>query len=221
MKSSWQTIINNYPNGINAILEIVNKKRESLKDHLNIYPSEQNIFKCFNFCEISDIKVVIIGQDPYHGPDQATGLCFAVNNQTKIPPSLRNICNELRSDLNIELSDTTLEKWATQGVLLMNASFSVIQGSAGSQMSLWTKFTDYIISELNKQDNIVFVAWGAFAYNKFKLIDTNRHHLIVSSHPSPLSCFKLFKEFPAFKDSKPFSKINNKLLEWNKSIIEW
>ena len=217
MKPSWQSVIDKYPGDIYSILEKVNRKRLLQC----CYPSQENIFKCFDFSEISEVKVIIIGQDPYHGLDQATGLCFAVNNGTKIPPSLRNISNELKSDLDIELSDTTLEKWASQGVLLMNASFSVIQGSPGSQMSLWNNFTDYIISELNKRDNIVFVAWGAFAYNKFKLIDKDRHHLIVSSHPSPLSCFKPFKEFPAFKDSKPFSKINNKLQEWNKSAINW
>ena len=155
MKPSWQSVIDNYPGDIYSILEKVNRKRVSL----NIYPSQENIFKCFDFCEINEVKVVIIGQDPYHGVDQATGLCFAVN-KTKVPPSLRNISNELKSDLDINLSDTTLEKWAAQGILLMNASFTVVEGSAGSQMSLWSKFTDYIISELNKRDNIVFVAWG-------------------------------------------------------------
>jgi uracil-DNA glycosylase len=221
MKSSWQNIINNYPGDINSILETVNKKRESLKDNLDIYPSNENIFKCFNFCEFNEIKVVIIGQDPYHGPNQATGLCFAINHKTKIPPSLRNIINELKNNLDIELTDLTLEKWAKQGILLMNAAFTVIQGLPSSQIALWSKFTDYIISQLNTREKIIFVAWRAFAYNKFKNINTERNYIICSSHPSPLSCFKPFKEFPAFKDSKSFSKINTKLLEWNKSPINW
>jgi len=221
MKLSWQTLIDKYPENINSILETVNKKQESLKDNLDIYPSNENIFKCFNYCEFNEIKVVIIGQDPYHTPKMATGLCFAVNNGAKIPPSFRNIINELKNDLDIDLDDFTLEKWAKQGILLMNAAFTVIQGSPGSQMSIWSKFTDYIISELNTREKIIFVAWGAFAYNKFKAINTERNYIICSSHPSPLSCFKPFKQFPAFKESKPFSKINTKLLEWDKTPINW
>jgi uracil-DNA glycosylase len=221
MKSSWQTLIDKYPENINSILETVNKKRNTLKGNLDIYPSNEKIFNCFNFCEFDEIKVVIIGQDPYHGPKMATGLCFAVDNGNKIPPSLRNIAYELKNNLDIDLTDLTLEKWARQGVLLMNAAFTVIQGSPGSQMSIWSKFTDYIISELSKREKIIFVAWGAFAFNKFKDINTDSNYLICSSHPSPLSYLKQFKQFPMFKDSKPFSKINNKLLEWDKSPINW
>ena len=114
-----------------------------------------------------------------------------------------------------------MEKWANQGVLLMNASLTVIQGKPGSQMNLWRDFTDFVISELNKLNNIIFVAWGAFAYNKFSLIDTDKHTLLVSSHPSPLSNSKPFKQFPPFKGSKPFSKINQKLMEYGKTTIAW
>tara|TARA_A100001011_G_C14268525_1_gene825864 strand:- start:1056 stop:1706 length:651 start_codon:yes stop_codon:yes gene_type:complete len=206
---------------LNMIIEKVEIKREELKDECEIYPKRENIFKCFNYFEMENIKVVIIGQDPYHGPNQATGLCFAIESNNKIPPSLKNISNELYNDLNIKLEDFTLENWAKQGVLLMNSAFSVIQGKPSSQIKIWNNFTNYIINELNKLDNIIFVAWGAFAYEKFKNIDTLKHHLIVSSHPSPLSCFKQFKEFPAFKGSKPFGQINNKLIEYNKSIINW
>lgn len=221
MKPSWQIIINNFNGDINKIIDNIDKKRHTLKDNLDIYPSNENIFKCFNFCDFNEIKVVIIGQDPYHGPKMATGLCFAVNDGTKIPPSLRNITDELKNDLDIDLDDITLEKWAKQGILLMNAAFTVIQGSPGSQMSIWSKFTDYIISELSKREKIIFVAWGAFAFNKFKDINSDTNYLICSSHPSPLSCYKQFKDFPAFKGSKPFSKINNKLLEWGETPINW
>ena len=227
MKHSWYELLNNYKhndndnNDLNMIIKNVDDKRAELNEFCEIYPKRENLFKCFNYFEIQDLKVVIIGQDPYHGPNQATGLCFAVECKNKIPPSLKNISNELYNDLNIKLEDFTLESWAKQGVLLMNSAFSVIQGKPGSQMKIWNNFTNYIISELNKLDNIIFVAWGAFAYEKFKNIDSSKHHLIISSHPSPLSCFKQFKEFPAFKGSKPFSKINNKLIEYNKPIINW
>lgn len=221
MKSSWQDIIDRYPKKINTILDIIEEKRTLFNGVPEIYPPKHNLFKCFEFCQITEIKVVIIGQDPYHGPNQATGLAFGVNINTKVPPSLRNIINELENDIEINLQDITLETWAKQGVLLMNASFTVIQGKPGSQMNLWREFTDYIISELNKLDNIIFVAWGAFAYNKFSLIDTHKHTLMVSSHPSPLSNSKPFKQFPPFKGSKPFSKINQKLLEYGKPTIDW
>ena len=221
MKSSWQSTIDKYPKDINSILNVIEEKRALFDGVPEIYPIKDNIFKCFEFAEIQETKVVIIGQDPYHGPNQATGLAFGVNSDTKVPPSLRNIINELASDLSINLQDTSLEKWANQGVLLMNASLSVIQGKPGSQLKLWCDFTDYIIHELNKLDNIIFVAWGAFAYNKFSLIDTNKHTLIVSSHPSPLSNSKPFKQFPPFKGSKPFSKINEKLLKLGKTPIDW
>jgi uracil-DNA glycosylase len=225
MKESWRPVLAKFDQTakcpIPRILEIVTQKRETLSGHLNIYPETVNIFKCLNYCDIDKIKVVIIGQDPYHGEGQATGLSFAVESGVKIPPSLRNIKEELRADLGIDLHDTSLEHWAKQGVLLLNASLSVLQGRAGSQLPLWTKLTDHIISELNIQDNIVFVAWGAFAYNKFKLIDINRHKLIVSSHPSPLSYYKQFKEYPAFKGSKPFSKINEYLKTTGAVAIEW
>ena len=225
MKASWRHVLDKFDQTANCpstrILEIVTQKRETLSGHLNIYPENINIFKCLNYCDIDKIKVVIIGQDPYHGEGQATGLSFAVESGVKIPPSLRNIKEELRADLGIDLPDTSLEHWAKQGVLLLNAALTVLQGKAGSQLPLWTKLTDHIISELNTQDNIVFVAWGAFAYNKFKLIDINKHKLIVSSHPSPLSCYKQFKEFPAFKGSKPFSRINEYLKTTGAVAIEW
>jgi len=225
MKESWRSVLVNFDQTakcpIPRVLEIVTQKRETLSGHLDIYPETDNIFRSLNYCDVDKIRVVIIGQDPYHGEGQATGLSFGVESGVKIPPSLRNIKEELRTDLGIDLQDTSLKHWAMQGVLLLNAALTVIQGKAGSQLPLWTNLTDHIIAELNKQNNIVFVAWGAFAYNKFKLIDTNRHKMIVSSHPSPLSCYKQFKEFPAFKGSKPFSKINEYLITKGIDPITW
>ena len=164
MKDSWRQIIQKYNQisdfSTDKILDFINNKRQLFEDQLEIYPSNENIFRAFNFCDINDIKVVILGQDPYHAPNQANGLCFAINNGISVPPSLRNITNELKNDLKVQLVDTTLENWAQQGVLLLNASLSVVQGQPLSHMKLWTDFTNYIISELNNQTHsIVFVAW--------------------------------------------------------------
>ena len=225
MRESWREINNQFNKksmiSIPAILETVNNKRFLLKDDLKIFPANENIFKAFNFFEINETKVVIIGQDPYHGHDQATGLPFAVHPSIKIPPSLKNIIKELKEDLNLDLIDTSLEGWARQGVLMLNASLTVIQGLPSSQMGLWNEYTDYIISELNNQEKIIFLAWGAFAYNKLKSIDIKKHTLLVSSHPSPLGYYQKYKQFSSFKGSKPFSKINKILVEEGKEIINW
>ena len=228
IKISWNKILDNY-NIKNNTIDNILKNNEKLQDNYNnynlnisIFPKYQDIFKCFNYFEFEETKVVILGQDPYHGPNQATGLCFGINNNVQVPPSLRNIAKELKSDLNIELNDYSLETWAKQGILMLNASLTVVQGKPGSHMSLWSNFTDYIVETLNNLDNsIIFVAWGAFAYNKLKNIDLNKHSLIVSSHPSPLSVYKKFKTFPSFNSSKPFSKINKILEKNNKQIIKW
>ena len=231
IKKTWLNIFNNY-NSLyskedkkhldNILLSIENLKKEYTECELDltIFPKQEHIFKCFQYFELNETKVVILGQDPYHGPNQAIGLCFGVN--TKPPPSLKNIAKELKNDIDVELNDYSLEKWAKQGVLLLNASLSVIQGKPASQMGLWNDFTNHIIKELNDSHNsIIFVAWGAFAYEKLKNINTNKHHIIISSHPSPLSVTKKFKQFPSFSSSKPFSKINNILTNNNKKIIEW
>ena len=130
------------------------------------------VLKRTNF---TDIKVVIIGQDPYHGKDQATGLAFGINPGNKLPPSLKNIERELLQDLNIKLQDTTLEKWADQGVLLINTSLSVLQSTPGSHIKYWKDFTQYIIDSINSLDSVIFVAWGAHAYNRLKNIDREKH----------------------------------------------
>ena len=225
MKESWKKIIENYDlnykNSTKNIVLQINELRKNFDGNIEIYPDNNNIFRSFNFCEFDEIKVVIIGQDPYHGPQQATGLAFGVNNSCKIPPSLRNIINEVKRDIGIDILDTSLESWAKQGVLLLNSSLTVIQGKPGSQIKMWTQFTDYIIEQLNKSDNpIIFVAWGAFAHNKLKNIDLNKHSIIVSSHPSPLSCLKKYKQYPEFVNSKPFSKINN-ILQKSNITINW
>tara|TARA_B100001093_G_C26831311_1_gene1016273 strand:+ start:1991 stop:2647 length:657 start_codon:yes stop_codon:yes gene_type:complete len=218
MKDSWKYIFGD----LSDIYSLVDQKREEYsKSKLQIFPSNEYIFRCLNYFEINETKVVIIGQDPYHGLNQSTGLAFGINNNIKIPPSLRNIKNELKSDINIDLEDQTLEKWAKQGVLLLNASLTVVQGKPGSNMNLWNIYTTNLIQELNKLDNLIFVAWGAFAHNKLKDIDKSRHKILVSSHPSPLSCMKKYGDYPCFNGSKPFSKINSMLKELNKEEINW
>ena len=212
--TDWKQLILDY--NIDEIDKLYKKEIDTFADILSSYPPIHQIFRCFNYFNIHDTKVVLLGQDPYHREGQAIGLCFGVNSDIKIPPSLRNIKKELLADLNIELTDTTLEKWAKQGVLLLNASLSVRQGSAASCMKMWAKFTEYIIKSIDEKcTDVVFVAWGAFAHKK--MVDIKNNHLLVSSHPSPLSNKRPYKSFPSFSGSKPFSKINE-LLE-NK--IDW
>ena len=204
--------------------EKLNKHREYYIKNcdLEVYPCDDKIFKCFEYFNINDTKIVILGQDPYHGKNQATGLAFGIDNSCPKQPSLKNIEKELFEDLNIKLTDQTLEKWAKQNILLLNCSLSVVQGKPGSDIALWSNFTNNVINYIdNNCENVIFVAWGAFAHNKLKNINLNKHHIIISSHPSPLSCYKKYKQYPSFSGSKPFSKINKILIENNKQIINW
>ena len=202
---------------------MVNMRDENLKKYnLQIFPSNHNIFKCFNYFDINNTKIVILGQDPYHGINQATGLAFGINNLCRKQPSLKNIEKELLNDLNISLSDQTLEYWAKQNILLLNSALIVIEGKPRSHIKYWSNFTDNIINYININcKNVIFVAWGDFAYNKLKNINSKYHTLLVTSHPSPLSCYKKYKDYPAFSGSKIFSKINNCLINYNKTIINW
>ena len=183
-----------------------------------IYPDKFDIFNALHFTPYKDVKVVILGQDPYHGPNQAHGLSFSVNPGVKIPPSLLNIYKELNSDLGCYIPNNGyLKKWADQGVLLLNTSLTVRAGEANSHKNIgWEIFTDKIISLVNeKEDPVVFLLWGNNAIKKKELI-TNKKHLILSSvHPSPLSASR------GFFGSKPFSKINNFLISINKKPIDW
>ena len=230
--NEWRDIILSYPN-IEQLCEEIELMYTEYNEHvlkdevaLQIFPKKENIFRCFYYNSPKLIKVVVIGQDPYHGEGQATGLCFGVNPECKIPPSLRNIHKELINDIGRGITDSTLENWAKQGVLLINSALTVREHCPASHAKLWKPFTEYILSYINKHtENKIFVAWGAFAYNclynKKQTLDTERHKLIVSSHPSPLSAQKMFKTYPKFMDSKPFSKINNLLQQQNKEEIIW
>ena len=181
------------------------------------FPPKNQIFRAIELTPFEEVKVVIIGQDPYHNDNQANGLCFSVSDKVKAPPSLKNIFKELEDDLGIKKTSNELEMWAKQGVLLLNATLTVRAHEANSHKDLgWEKFTDFIIKEISdKKENVVFVLWGAFAQKKAGLIDASRHFIIQSAHPSPFSVHK------GFFGSRPFSKINQFLEEKGKEPINW
>lgn len=183
-----------------------------------IYPPASLIFNAFNLCPFDKVKVVIIGQDPYHGPGQAHGLCFSVNDGVQFPPSLQNIFKEIKSDLDIPIPTSgNLTRWAEQGVLLLNATLTVRAHNAGShQKKGWETFTDSVIRILAEQkENLVFILWGAYAQKKGAFIDNNRHLILSSAHPSPLSAYN------GFFGNHHFSLTNKWLTEHNLKAINW
>ena len=183
-----------------------------------IYPSKENIFEAFKRTDYDDVKVVILGQDPYHGIGEANGLCFSVNDGIKIPPSLQNIYKELNSDLGIPIPSTgNLESWAREGVLLLNTVLTVEKDKPASHKNIgWEIFTDSIIKKLNeKEEPVVFILWGNFAKSKKVLITNPKHLIIESSHPSPFSVRY------GFFGSKPFSRTNEFLRKNNIKEIDW
>lgn len=183
------------------------------------YPPKSLIFNAFNQFPLNDLKVVIIGQDPYHGPGQANGLCFSVNDGVKFPPSLANIFKELKSDLGIDVPFSgNLERWAKQGVLLLNATLSVQAGKAAShQKKGWETFTDAVIKKINdSQSGVVFLLWGNYAQKKGEIIDSNKHFVLKAKHPSPLSA-----NFGGWFGNKHFSQTNTYLITNGKTPISW
>jgi uracil-DNA glycosylase len=183
-----------------------------------IYPLEEDVFSAFELTPYYDVKVLLLGQDPYHDENQAHGLCFSVKPGIKAPPSLVNIYKELSDDIGCEIPKSGyLIEWAKQGVLMLNAVLTVRAHTPNSHKNKgWEKFTDTVISQVNqKSDPVIFVLWGGYAQKKLKLIDTTRHIVIQSAHPSPLSAHN------GFFGSKPFSKINAALEACNKSPINW
>jgi uracil-DNA glycosylase len=182
-----------------------------------IYPNKQDLFNALRYTDYENVNVVILGQDPYHGEGEANGLCFSVNTNIKTPPSLKNIFKELKSDLDIDRTNTDLSDWAKQGVLLLNTVLTVEKDKPLSHRNKgWETFTNSIISKLNDSTHqIIFVLWGNSAREKKALITNNIHKVIESTHPSPFSYEK------GFKGSKPFSKINKYLKENDKSQIIW
>lgn len=191
--------------------------RDEYAQH-KIYPPGKLIFNAFNQCPVDLVKVVILGQDPYHGPGQAHGLCFSVPDGVAFPPSLQNILTEINSDVGGSVPRSgNLERWARQGVFLLNASLTVRAGQAGSHQNKgWEQFTDRVIHLLaEKKENLVFLLWGSYAQQKGKFIDTS-HHLVLSSvHPSPLSAYR------GFFGNRHFSKTNEYLAAHGKEPVYW
>lgn len=183
-----------------------------------VYPAGANIFNAFACTPFNKVKVVIIGQDPYHGPGQAHGLSFSVPEGIQKPPSLVNIFKELQSDIGKPIPESgNLESWARQGVLLLNATLTVRANQAGShQKHGWEQFTDSVIRTLsNQKSGLVFLLWGRFAQDKAALIDASKHHILKAAHPSPLSAYN------GFFGCKHFSKTNEILLSQGETAIEW
>ncbi len=181
------------------------------------FPSGKNIFAAFNATPFNKVKIVLLGQDPYHNYNQANGLCFSVPDGIQFPPSLQNIFKELYDDLGIHRTKGDLIDWAQQGIFLLNATLTVRAHNAGSHQNKgWETFTDEVIKQISSQkEKIIFILWGSFAQRKKLLIDTSKHYIIEAVHPSPLSAYR------GFFGSKPFSKINKILSENNQEIIHW
>ena len=182
-----------------------------------IYPAKENIFEIFKILAPKEIKVVILGQDPYHGEKQAQGLSFSVPKGMTMPPSLRNIYKELINDLGIKKENGDLTSWANQGVFLLNTILTVEKSNPGSHQGKgWEIITDKVIQLISEQNNnVVFLLWGKYAQGKCSLIDSTKHHLIQSPHPSPFSAYR------GFFGSKPFSKVNRYLEKNGIQSIEW
>ena len=182
-----------------------------------IYPAPANIFNAFNLCPLDKVKVVIIGQDPYHEPGQAHGLCFSVLPPTKIPPSLVNIYKEIQNDLgHPSVTNGDLTSWAKQGVLLLNATLTVQAHLAASHAGKgWEQFTDAVIREVAKHDNIVYMLWGSYAQKKAEFVNSDKNLILKSVHPSPLSASR------GFFGNHHFSRANQYLVEHGKTPIEW
>ena len=199
-------------------VELARTVREAYGAGSSVYPPPKSVFNAFALCPFDKVKVVILGQDPYHGVGQAHGLCFSVQEGVKVPPSLQNIYKELKNDLNIPISDSgNLERWAEQGVFLLNATLTVEGGKPGSHQGLgWEQFTDAVIQKISdEKDHVVFLLWGKYAHTKGEKIDTQKHLVLKAPHPSP------FSAYTGFFGCKHFSTTNEYLVDHGEKPIEW
>jgi len=214
--NSWKNILQNEFEK-SYFKNLTNFVNEEYKKH-QCFPDKKDVFGAFNFCSLAALKVVIIGQDPYHDENQANGLCFSVKEGIKHPPSLKNIFKEIATDLEQKIPHNgNLERWASQGVLLLNATLTVRAHEAGSHQNKgWEKFTDAVITKIsNEKENVVFLLWGKFAEGKIKLIDTSKHCILTAPHPSPLGAWR------GWFGSKHFSKTNVFLKKIGAESISW
>lgn len=215
IEESWRIILNNefekdYFIELNNFL--INERMETI-----IFPKNKNIFNAFNLCPFTKIKIVVVGQDPYHQDNQADGLAFSTKNNIKTPPSLQNIFKEIKTDVNSEKKTNNLSNWATQGILLLNTVLTVQKNNPGShQKRGWELFTNSIISKISeKKEGVIFMLWGRYAKNKITLIDKYKHYILTAAHPSPLSAYN------GFFGCKHFSQANTILIQQNKNPINW
>jgi uracil-DNA glycosylase len=217
LHSSWETIVIEEFN--KAYFEQLSVFVANEYEQFSCYPPKNEIFAAFNHCPFDKLKVVIIGQDPYHGPGQANGLCFSVNDGVSFPPSLVNIFKELEKDLGVPIPIWgNLERWANQGVLLLNATLTVRKGEAGShQKQGWEMFTDAVIQQISdRKEHVVFLLWGSYAQKKGAKINRTKHLVLESGHPSPLSANR-----GLWFGNKHFSQTNKYLKELGKELINW
>ena len=216
IEKSWEKELSSEfeKNYFKNLTSFVTKEYASKK----VYPKPENVFRAFDLCPFDKTKVVIIGQDPYHGAGQAHGLCFSVQRGIQNPPSLKNIFKEIADDLGIKMSDSgDLSSWASQGVLLLNATLTVLATQAGShQKKGWEEFTDSAIKTISdKKENVVFLLWGSYAQGKEILINSQKHLILKAPHPSPLSSYR------GFFGSKHFSQTNKYLKDTDQDEIDW
>lgn len=216
IEQSWKTRLQNEFEK-EYFIDLTNFVKKEYNSH-TVYPPGRLVFNAFEKCSFENVKVVILGQDPYHGPGQAHGLCFSVKNGVAFPPSLINIFKEIHDDLGTSLPDSgNLERWAEQGVLLVNATLTVRAGEAGSHQNKgWELFTDEVVRLVaEEKEHIVFILWGSYAQKKGETIDRTKHLVLESPHPSPLSASR------GFFGNKHFSKANAYLIEHGMEPVEW
>jgi uracil-DNA glycosylase len=217
MESSWKAILSEEFSA--PYFEVLSTGvREAYLKNEPVFPPSKLIFNAFELCPFDQVKVVIIGQDPYHGASQAHGLCFSVQEGVRVPPSLQNIYKEIQTDIGAPIPTTgDLTRWAKQGVLLLNATLTVLEGKPGSHQGLgWEHFTDAVIKKISEEKkHVIFLLWGKYAQAKKALIDDTKHLVLIAPHPSPFSAHS------GFFGCKHFSKTNTYLLEHEKTAVQW
>ena len=214
---SWSDYLTEYKNSesFQSVLAFVHHRREQ---KITVYPPATDVFNAFKLCQFEEVKVVILGQDPYHGPGQAHGLCFSVKPPVPPPPSLVNIYKELHSDIGMAIpSHGDLTQWASSGVFLLNTVLTVEHGQANSHQGKgWEQFTDFVIKQISEHaEHVVFMLWGASAHKKLPLLDSEKHTILKAPHPSPLSAHR------GFLGCRHFSLANEALIAHNQSPIDW
>ena len=217
--SSWEDFFNKQTKQayFQELEKFLQQEQQIYCPDLQLYPPPNLVFNSLNQCPLEEVKIVLLGQDPYHNVGQAMGLSFSVPEDVKIPPSLKNIYKELQNDLGIETPQHgDLTKWSQQGVLLLNSALTVRQHCPNSHAKYWTPFTDNLIKYLSDQGDIIFILWGGYAKKKKKLINTDRNYILEANHPSPLSCNR-----GGFFGCQHFSQCNQLLEKMNKKPIQW